>query len=105
MCLKDCSELYSDAGSSLQSASHSVESKAYGAATFTLSAALTDSDTCEEKFKEKEWLVSLLSNENNDFFQLTAIPLAFASMLRYCDENNNVLVTYLVSPESATPII
>ncbi|XWS38684.1 hypothetical protein CRYUN_Cryun19dG0152900 [Craigia yunnanensis] len=82
MCLEDCSELYSDAGSSLQSASHSVESKAYKAAIFTLSAVLTDSDTCEEGFKEKEGLVSPLLKENNDFYQLTAISLAFASMLQ-----------------------
>ncbi|XWS38682.1 hypothetical protein CRYUN_Cryun19dG0152000 [Craigia yunnanensis] len=82
MCLEDCSELYSYAGSSLQCASHSIESKAYRAANLAISAALDDSNTCEKGFKDKEGLVSPLSKENNDFFQLTAIPLAFASMLQ-----------------------
>ncbi|XVF10969.1 hypothetical protein REPUB_Repub07fG0228700 [Reevesia pubescens] len=81
-CLETCSELYSDAGSSLQSGGEAFEAKDYGTANVDISAALDSPGTCEDGFKEKEGLLSPLTKENNDFFQLTAVPLAFINMLQ-----------------------
>ncbi|XWS49626.1 hypothetical protein CRYUN_Cryun12cG0019300 [Craigia yunnanensis] len=81
-CLEDCSELYSDVGSKLQSGGEAFESKDYGTAKVDISAAMDAPDTCEDGFKEKKGLVSPLTKENNNFFQLTAIPLAFITLLQ-----------------------
>lgn len=81
-CLDTCSELYSDAGSDLQSGGKAVESKDYGTANVQLSAALDAPDNCEDGFKEKKGLVSPLTKENNFFFQLTAVSLAFINMVK-----------------------
>ncbi|KAE8713781.1 Regulator of nonsense transcripts 1 [Hibiscus syriacus] len=81
-CLEDCSELYSDAGSNLKSGEQAFEGKDYGTANSEISAAMDAADTCEEQFKEKEGVVSPLTKENGDFFQLTAISLAFINMVQ-----------------------
>ncbi|XWS49203.1 hypothetical protein CRYUN_Cryun13aG0143700 [Craigia yunnanensis] len=81
-CLEACSELYSEAGSDLQSGGQAFESKDYGTANVDISAALDAPETCEDGFKEKKWLVSPLTKENNNFLQLTAIPLAFITMVQ-----------------------
>ncbi|XP_022757891.1 putative invertase inhibitor [Durio zibethinus] len=81
MCLEDCSELYSDVGSSLKSGRQAFMSKDYGSANADISAALDAPDTCEDQFKEKKGVVSPLTKENSNFSQLTALSLAFISML------------------------
>ncbi|GMI63932.1 hypothetical protein like AT5G46930 [Hibiscus trionum] len=67
-CLEDCSELYSDAGSDLSRGEQAFEGKDYG--------------TANTVFKEKKGVVSPLTKENQDFFQLTAISLAFINMVQ-----------------------
>ncbi|XWS62083.1 hypothetical protein CRYUN_Cryun07bG0180700 [Craigia yunnanensis] len=81
-CLETCSELYTDAGSDLQSGGQAFESKDYGTAKTDISAALDAPESCEDGFKNKKGLVSPLTKENNNFSQLTAIPLAFISMVK-----------------------
>ncbi|OMO93086.1 Pectinesterase inhibitor [Corchorus olitorius] len=81
-CLEDCSELYSEAGSNLQSGGEAFKSKDYGTANADISAALDAPDTCEDGFKEKQGLVSPLTKENENMFQLTVIPLAFINMVK-----------------------
>ncbi|XWS62085.1 hypothetical protein CRYUN_Cryun07bG0180900 [Craigia yunnanensis] len=81
-CLEACSELYTEAGSDLQSGGQAFESKDYGTANVDISAALDAPETCEDGFKEKKGLVLPLTKENNHFFQLTAIPLAFITMVQ-----------------------
>ncbi|XP_021287107.1 putative invertase inhibitor [Herrania umbratica] len=80
-CLEDCAELYSDAQPSLETGGQAVESKDYGTAKTVISAALDAPVTCEDGFKEREGLVSPLTKENDEFFQLTVVPLAFINML------------------------
>ncbi|KAB2021454.1 hypothetical protein E1A91_D07G144000v1 [Gossypium mustelinum] len=81
-CLKDCSELYSLAGSSLEAGLDAFQAVDYGTANAEISAALDAPVTCEDQFKEKKGLVSPLTKENNNFRQLTAIPLAFMKMVQ-----------------------
>ncbi|KAL4335230.1 hypothetical protein GQ457_07G011080 [Hibiscus cannabinus] len=81
-CLQDCSELYSDAGSSLAKGEKAFEGKDYGTANSVISAAMDSSSTCEDQFKEKKGVVSPLTKENNNFFRLNAISLAFINMVQ-----------------------
>ncbi|XVF51902.1 hypothetical protein PTKIN_Ptkin04bG0221900 [Pterospermum kingtungense] len=80
--LEACSEIYSDAGSDLESGGEAFESKDYATANVRISAALDAPGSCEDGFKEKKGLVSPLTKENKSFFQLTAIPLAFITMVQ-----------------------
>ncbi|GMI63933.1 hypothetical protein like AT5G46930 [Hibiscus trionum] len=80
-CLEDCSELYSDAGSDLSRGEQAFEGKDYGTANTVVSAAM-DGASGGYQFKEKKGVVSPLTKENQDFFQLTAISLAFINMVQ-----------------------
>lgn len=79
-CLKSCSELYSLAGSSLETGLDAFLAVDYGTANAEISAAMDAPVICEDQFKEKKGLVSPLTKENNKFYQLTAIPLAFMKL-------------------------
>ncbi|GKU95687.1 hypothetical protein SLEP1_g9016 [Rubroshorea leprosula] len=79
--LKTCSEVYSEAISDLKDAIAAFKLKDYSTTNIRISAAMDASDTCEEGFKE-EGDVSPLKKEDNEFFELTAIALAFLSMFR-----------------------
>ena len=79
--LQDCLELYADANSTLHDSKCVLKSKDYSKANIDASAAMDSSSTCEDGFKEREGVVSPLTKENNTFFQLTAIMLAFINML------------------------
>ncbi|XVF52426.1 hypothetical protein PTKIN_Ptkin05aG0017000 [Pterospermum kingtungense] len=81
-CLETCLKLYSDVPSDLETAAQAVKSKDYGKANSYISATMDAPDTCEEGFKEKDGLESPLTLENNNFFQSTAMPLAFMKMLK-----------------------
>ncbi|OMO77150.1 Pectinesterase inhibitor [Corchorus capsularis] len=76
-CLEACSELYSNAGSDLQSGGEAFKSKDFGTAKFDLSAAMVAPVTCEDGFNEKQGVVSPLTKENENMRQLAVIPLAF----------------------------
>ncbi|PON48403.1 Pectinesterase inhibitor domain containing protein [Trema orientale] len=80
-CLKDCSELYSDAISALRDAKLDIESNDFEKANVDISSAMDASSTCEDGFKEKKGEVSPLTKENSVFFQWTVISLAFTNML------------------------
>ncbi|KAK5818738.1 putative invertase inhibitor [Gossypium arboreum] len=80
-CLEDCSELYSLAVSNLRRGGKAFEGKDFGSANIEITAAMDAPITCEDGFKEKG-LVSSLTKENKNFFQLTAIPLVFMKMVQ-----------------------
>ncbi|GLT91179.1 hypothetical protein SLE2022_090790 [Rubroshorea leprosula] len=79
-CLRTCLELYSDAVSELQDARIAFELKDYATANGKTSAAMDAPSTCEDSFKEGG-LKSPLTTEDLVFFKMTAIPLAFLSMI------------------------
>uniref|UniRef100_F6HTC9 Pectinesterase inhibitor domain-containing protein n=1 Tax=Vitis vinifera TaxID=29760 RepID=F6HTC9_VITVI len=80
-CLKDCHELYSDAIPELKDVLDDFKDKDYYKANIELSAAMEASTTCEDGYKERKGEVSPLAKEDNNFFQLCAIALAFTNML------------------------
>lgn len=80
-CLKDCSQLYSDAISTLYEAKFDIQSNDLEKANVEISSAMDASSTCEDGFNEKKGIVSPLTKENSVFFQWTVISLAFTNML------------------------
>ncbi|KAI9086997.1 hypothetical protein K1719_030958 [Acacia pycnantha] len=78
-CLQDCSELYSDALSDLDDAIVAFKSKDFNSATTEISAAMTNSVTCEDQFMDGNEK-SPLTQENKIYFELNAMSLAFIQM-------------------------
>ncbi|XP_058755247.1 pectinesterase inhibitor 12-like [Vicia villosa] len=84
-CLKDCFDLYNDSLESLDNAMVAFNtSKDLDTANINVSAALDDSVTCEDQFKERkeENETSPLTQENHVYFQLNVISLSFIQMIR-----------------------
>ncbi|KAI5417737.1 pectinesterase inhibitor 12 [Lathyrus oleraceus] len=84
-CLRDCLDLYNDSLSSLDNAMVAFNtSKDLDTANINVSAALDDSVTCEDQFKERkeENETSPLTEENHVYFQLNVISLSFIQMIR-----------------------
>ncbi|CAK7356222.1 unnamed protein product [Dovyalis caffra] len=79
--LQDCLELYSDANSTLHDFILDLKSKAYFKANVDVSTAMDSSSTCENGFKERTGAVFPSTKENDTFFPLTAIIIAFINML------------------------
>ena len=80
-CLRDCLELYSDAIDTLRNALDDFKNKHYIDAKQGFTSAMDASGTCEEGFMEKEGEASPLTKEDERFFQLCAMDLAFATIL------------------------
>jgi pectinesterase inhibitor-like protein len=78
--LQDCLELYMDAIPALKAARHAFLSKDFNTANIDVNSAMDASSTCEDGFKQMKREVSPLTKDNNIFFQLTAISLAFINM-------------------------
>ncbi|KAI9074538.1 hypothetical protein K1719_043482 [Acacia pycnantha] len=81
-CLKDCLELYSDAIATTEDAIGDYKRKRYLVSNIKVSSVLDASSTCEDGFKEKRGVVSLLNKRNNETFQLSAIALSIIDMVR-----------------------
>jgi len=81
-CLHDCFDLYSDVLSDLDDAVDAFKSKDFDTAATRLSASMDTSLTCEDQFKDKKGGKSPLTKENQFYFQLNAISLAFIQMIR-----------------------
>ena len=79
-CLKDCFDLYKDSLLDLEDAVVAFKSKDLDTAGINLSAALDNSVTCEDQFKDKKGVTSPLTKENQIYFQLNVISLAFTQM-------------------------
>ncbi|KAI3895135.1 hypothetical protein MKX03_011002 [Papaver bracteatum] len=75
--LESCLELYSLAVDNVEKAIASFKIKDYFSANIEISAAMDDSGTCEDLFKEDfgQNLTSPLAKQNDEFCQLAAIPL------------------------------
>ncbi|XP_061359079.1 putative invertase inhibitor [Gastrolobium bilobum] len=81
-CLQDCFDLYKDSLSSLEDAMVAFKCKDLDTAGIKVSAALDDSVTCEDQFKDKKGEISPLTMENHVYFELNVISLAFIQMFR-----------------------
>lgn len=79
-CLEDCLELYSDTMDTLEQCGDAYRAGRYSDVNVWVSAAIDDSSTCEEGFKESG-LASPLIEENHDLTQLSAVVLAITKFL------------------------
>ncbi|KAK1308189.1 hypothetical protein QJS10_CPA09g00012 [Acorus calamus] len=80
-CLSDCLNEYSDAVNNLRQSSTALEEQSYMDANEFVSAAMTDSDTCEDAFGEKPGYESPLTERNDYFAKLCSNSLAIAKLL------------------------
>lgn len=80
-CLSDCLEEYSDAVENLRQSAEALGEKSYDMVNDLVSAAMTDSDTCEEGFKEKPGYVSPVTKRNQYFYKLCSNALAITKLL------------------------
>ncbi|XP_028789110.1 putative invertase inhibitor [Neltuma alba] len=78
-CLQDCSELYSDSVLDLDDAIGAFKSKDFNSASTKISAEMSSSSTCEDQFKDGNE-TSPLTEDNNTYFELNAMSLAFIQM-------------------------
>ncbi|KAK1408903.1 hypothetical protein QVD17_41042 [Tagetes erecta] len=81
-CLVDCFELYSDAISDIKDAMKSYNSKQFFDANVRISSVMDATTTCEDGFKQKRGVVSLLTKRNDATFQLSAITLSIMNILQ-----------------------
>ncbi|KAL5786502.1 hypothetical protein ACOSQ2_008894 [Xanthoceras sorbifolium] len=80
-CLRDCAELYEDAAQSLQESVHHLRIRYFEKVNMLVSAAMTDSETCEDGFKEVAEDVSPLTQRNLYFYKLCSNFLAITKLL------------------------
>lgn len=78
-CLRDCSDLYSDSVSDLDDAMTAFESQDFDTASIKVSAAMEASVTCENQFNDGNEESPLTENDNT-YFELNAMSLAFIKM-------------------------
>ncbi len=81
--LEDCLDMYIDGVDSLTEAIREYRDGNYYHVNVLVSAVMTYSTTCEDGFKEIEGLVSPLTKQNDDAFQLGAISLSIMNMQKW----------------------
>jgi len=79
--LKDCSDFYSSAPDNLQEGLDALKEGDYSTANIRTSAAFDSSVNCDDSFKEKK-VTSPLAKESHDYYQITAVSLAFTVLLK-----------------------
>lgn len=80
-CLSDCLEEYSDAVENLRDATQALNDKSYDTLNSLVTAAMTDSDTCEDGFRERTGYESPLTERNQYFSKLCSNLLAITTLL------------------------
>ncbi|KAI3681371.1 hypothetical protein L6452_36165 [Arctium lappa] len=80
-CLNDCFELYSDAIPGIKQAMKSYNSKRYFDANVQISSVMDATTTCEDGFKQKKGVISLMTKKNDMTFQLSAMSLSIMNIL------------------------
>ncbi|XP_011032017.1 PREDICTED: putative invertase inhibitor [Populus euphratica] len=79
--LQDCLELYADALVTIVDGVAAFLTEHYSVAEVKVGAVMEASTTCEEGFSEKTGVVSPLTEENYNLFQLSDIALCIIHML------------------------
>lgn len=80
--LQTCSDLYSGAPDDLQEGLNALKRGDYALANLRASSAVDCGPDCEDAFRDEKGEVSPLTKDNNDYFQLGAISLAFTNLLK-----------------------
>ncbi|XP_038698230.1 putative invertase inhibitor [Tripterygium wilfordii] len=80
-CLSDCMEEYSEAIDKLEDSVGALMNRSFDDLVTFVTAAMTDSDTCEEGFEENPEEVSPLTKRNQDFSMLCSNFLAITTLL------------------------
>ncbi|XP_077226937.1 putative invertase inhibitor [Tasmannia lanceolata] len=80
-CLSDCSENYLDAIDQIEDSIAALDSKGYNDVNVWVTAAMSDSDTCEEGFKEQPGYKSMLTDNSAEFYKLCSNALAITKLL------------------------
>ncbi|XP_059643558.1 putative invertase inhibitor [Cornus florida] len=80
-CLKDCSELYTNAVTTLKYSLKAFLLEDYATANVLVSGVMEAAVTCEEGFTEKEGEVTPLTKENYNLFELSDIALCIINLL------------------------
>ncbi|EXC13611.1 Putative invertase inhibitor [Morus notabilis] len=78
--LSDCLDVYSDAIQNLQDSVQALNDKSYDTLRSLVSAAMTDSETCEDGFKEVKGFRSPLTEQNKYFSRLCSNFLAITTL-------------------------
>ncbi|XP_021750213.1 putative invertase inhibitor [Chenopodium quinoa] len=78
--LKDCLEVYSNSVPTLRESARDYRARRFNGANVKISSVMDASTTCEDGFGNVG-VISPLTKQNNDTFQLSAIALSIMSML------------------------
>ncbi|CAK7352274.1 unnamed protein product [Dovyalis caffra] len=78
--LSECIEEYTEATENLKEAIHALKVRSFDDMNTLVSTAMTDSDTCEQGFKEMN-KASLLTDRNESFSKLCSIFLSITTLL------------------------
>ena len=79
--LSDCTAAYSDALENLRDSAQALDDESYETLRSLVSAAMTDSETCEDGFMEIEGYSSPLTEQNQCFSRLCSNFLAIVTLL------------------------
>ncbi|KAL5698587.1 hypothetical protein ACHQM5_029605 [Ranunculus cassubicifolius] len=80
-CMDDCIDEYQEAAGNLEDANDALEKNSLATVDSLITAAMTDSDTCEDGFGDKEEMESPLTEKNREFSNLCSNALAIATLL------------------------
>ncbi|XP_074581111.1 pectinesterase inhibitor 28-like [Curcuma longa] len=80
-CLRDCVEEYKEAVDVLRLSAAALRRGAYDDVNDLVSAAMTNSDTCESAYADKPGLQSPFMERNEYFFKLCSVAIAIANLL------------------------
>ncbi|PIA43268.1 hypothetical protein AQUCO_02000594v1 [Aquilegia coerulea] len=80
-CLDDCINEYQEATGNLKEAAEALENKSYSSVNAFTTAAMTDSDSCEDGCSDNLEYKSPLTLKNQHFFQLCSNALAITNLL------------------------
>ncbi|KAL5983683.1 hypothetical protein ACLOJK_017774 [Asimina triloba] len=84
-CLNDCVENFLDSIDQIEDAINSLDSKSYADVNTWITAAMADSESCEEGFKDKPGYTSPLTADTDTFNKLCDNALRITNLLPYAN--------------------
>ncbi|XP_058083890.1 pectinesterase inhibitor-like [Magnolia sinica] len=80
-CLSDCTENFLDAIDQVEDSISALDSKGYSDVNTWVTAAMADSESCEEEFKDQPGYQSPFTAQNEEFQKLCSNALAITNLL------------------------